>query len=101
MIKQYIYGLEASDTDNTEKSFVIKCDAELDGVALAEVADAFSMLLNKTPGEVLDALFLYENPDGTPCQQSDLYEAIEGHTTQDERMDNLQEIQDAAEDECT
>ena len=100
MIKQYIYGLEASDTDNIDKSFVIKCDAELKGIALTEIADAFSKLLNKTPDEVLDALFLYENTDGTPCQQADLYEAIENRTTQAERMANLQALQDEAEEEC-
>jgi len=98
-MSKFIYGLEAVDTDTIKKAFIFKCDAELDDVARDELVQSTARLLGVQYDEVNEALFLYTNADGSPAQESDLYESIDG-PTQAERMDNLAALQDEADLEC-
>ncbi len=98
--QQFIYGLEATDTDGIIKTFMFKCDKELDLVARDELCTKMADLLGVSWSDVADALFLYENTDGSPAQQSDLYEPVGSPMSQEERMANLQRLQEEAEEEC-
>ncbi len=96
---EYIYGLEALDTDTVKKAFILRCDKELDDTSRDELVQSLARTLGVQYDAVNEALFLYTNEDGTPAQIDDLYEEIDG-PTQPERMANLEALQEEADEEC-
>ena len=98
--QQFVYGLECKDTDGVLKSFMFKCDAELDLVARDELCTSMALLLGKKWSDINDAIFLYTNEDGSPCQQDDLYQPVGDTISQEEKMQNLQRLQEEADEEC-
>ena len=94
---QYIYGLDVADVNGINKLHTITCDAPLEGDALDEFCVYTGAVYNVCPSAVRDALFLFENANGSAAQTDDLYEEIpvELDETPSEILVRLQEEADA------